>query len=450
MPGSGPGEWPAGGDGGLIVRLDLVFPRFKLLSGAERLILGLAEALVERGHEPRIVCHRFDGSCRPRLAEGVVLSCTGKRLDWFGNRYLNAALDYGRTWQLSGRLDPAADARVLFGPALPLGWYRKRLRRDHTPFLYFCYEPPRALYQDRDLVLERVGLLRPVVAAGLGAYRWVDRRLVAAVDGVLSNSPFAAGRIEATYGRRPRVVTHGVDRERFDAAGSPGSGAEEPPEAMPPGGPPVFLTVNYLHPRKRVELALEALALLGPPDAPDPPGGPGTPRAPARPEATGATEEADRTGTRRGEDAPRLCVVGDGPERQALERRAAELGIEDRVIFTGFVADDDLPRYYWAATAYVHTALEESFGLSVIEAAYCARPVIAVDEGGVRETVEDGVTGLRVEPSAGGLAGGMERMLAAPDRGARMGEAGRQRVAARYDWQRGATDLLEAAREAGA
>lgn len=403
------------------MRLDLVFPRFKLLSGAERLILGLAGALARRGHQPRIVCHLFDESCRPRLEEGVELACTGKRLDWFDNRYLNAVLDYGRAWQLSSRLDPAADVRVLFGPALPLGWLRRRLRRDRTPCLYFCYEPPRVLYQDREVVLRRLGPLRLPMALSLTVYRWVDRGLVDAVDGVLSNSPFAAGRIESTYGRVARVITHGVDRERFDAAGSLEDGAVEPPEAMEASGAPVFLTVNYLHPRKRVAMALAALALV-----------------------CRRQERFEGVGGGGGPPLPRLCVVGDGPERESLELRARDLGIDDRVTFAGFVPDDALPRYYWAATAYVHAALEESFGLSVIEAAYCGRPVIAVDEGGVRDTVEDGVTGLRVEPSAVGLAGGMERILSTPDRGVRMGEKGRQKVAAHYDWHRGAEDLLEA------
>ena len=58
--------------------------------------------------------------------------------------------------------------------------------------------------------------------------------------------------------------------------------------------------------------------------------------------------------------------------------------VADQIEFTGFVPDDDLPKYYAAASCYVHTGLEESFGLSVVEAAYCGCPVVAVDEGGVR------------------------------------------------------------------
>ncbi|MCH7825538.1 MAG: hypothetical protein IH849_12110, partial [Acidobacteria bacterium] len=75
-------------------RIDLVFPRFKLMSGAERAILGLAEGLARAGHAPRIVCHKFDDSCRPRLAPGVELAVGGARIDWTGNRYLNAVFDY--------------------------------------------------------------------------------------------------------------------------------------------------------------------------------------------------------------------------------------------------------------------------------------------------------------------------------------------------------------------
>ena len=74
-------------------RIDLVFPRFKLLSGAERAILGLASALVDAGHHVRVVCHQFDRSCRPRLPAGAELICSDARLDWSANRYLNAIFE---------------------------------------------------------------------------------------------------------------------------------------------------------------------------------------------------------------------------------------------------------------------------------------------------------------------------------------------------------------------
>ena len=387
-------------------RIDLVFPRFKMLSGAERAILGLAEGLAGVGCRPRIVCHQFDPSCRPRLAAGVELACSNQRLDWSRNRYLNAVFDYVQVLRLGALLDPQADLQVFFGPALLLAWRHRRATRARVPHLYYCWEPPRALYQDRDAVLQRLGMMRWPFALALRLYRSVDRYLTRTTDVIATSSPFAARRIEDCYGRPATVITLGVDKARLDAARRP----------MPTASP-IFITVNYLHPRKRVDLAIEALAKLQ---------GRRDPSA---------------------QDAPILRIIGDGPERETLRALAVTLGVDDRVEFAGFVPDADLPAHYWAATAYVHTALDESFGLSVIEAAYCGRPIIAVDEGGVRGTVADGVTGFRMAATAGDLAAAMHRLLALPDRGAAMGEAGRHHIAERYDWTRGAHDLLAIARE---
>ena len=215
---------------------------------------------------------------------------------------------------------------------------------------------------------------------------------------------FASAQIEACYGRRAAVITLGIDRQRLDRA-----------RDERPAGPPRLLTVNYLHPRKRVDLIVEALAAL---------------------------HNAEAVPT----VVPRLIVVGDGPERHRLEELASRLGIADRVEFTGFVADEQLPRYYWEATCYLHATRDESFGLSVIEASYCGCPVVAVDEGGVRETVEEGVTGYRVAATPTAIAEGLARVLATPDRGAVLGAAARARAGDQFRWSRGAEDLLGAAR----
>jgi glycosyltransferase involved in cell wall biosynthesis len=403
------------------MRIDLVFPRFKLLSGAERAILGLAGALAEAGHRPRIVCHQFHGSCRPRLVDGIELVTSGARLDWSRNRYLNAAADYARTLGLGRLLDAEADFRVFFGPALLLAWRRlSASRHAGIPSLYYCWEPPRVLFQDRDEVLDRLGWARWPMAAALAAYRRLDRRMVAAMDAVVTSSPFAAARIEECYGRAAEVITLGIDRERLDGArpvagASAAAPADQKRGSSPTGGAsaargrPRLLTVNYLHPRKRIDLIIEATALLG-------------------------------------AAAPMLTVVGDGPERQRLQQLAAALGIADRVTFAGFVDDDELPARYWQADCYLHATRDESFGLSVLEASYCMCPVVAVDEGGVRDTVDEGVTGYRVAATPAAIAAGVERVLGAPDRGAALGEAGRARIQARFRWDRGAGELVEVAR----
>ena len=382
------------------LRVDLVFPRFKLLSGAERAILGLAGALTADGHHVRIVCHQFDTSCRPRLPSDVTLVCSQVRLDWTTNRYLNAVSDYLRSFGLRHLLDDTADACVLFGPSLPLVWGR---RTGEARFLYYCWEPPRALYQDRGDVLSRLGWNRVLVGPALRLYRALDRWLVGRADDVCTSSPFAASQIETAYGRSASVVTLGVDRARLDAV-----------RPVKDESPPVVLTVNYLHPRKRVALFLEAASLC----------------------RSRWTDTASR---------PRWIVVGDGPELDRLEKLAHELGVDHDVVFAGFVPDEQLPQYYAAASCYVHTAVEESFGLSVIEASYCRTPIVAVDEGGVRETVEHSVTGFLVAPSPLELAASVEAILRSPDLGRAMGQAGHERISARYRWDRGAADVVRLA-----
>ena len=384
----------------MTLRIDLVFPRFKLLSGAERAILGLAGALAVDGHQVRIVCHQFDSSCRPRLPSGVDLVCSHARLDWSANRYLNAVADYVRCFALKPLLDIGADVCVLFGPSLPLVWAFRKTQRSHPLVFYYCWEPPRALHQDREVVLARVGWLRALLGPLLRAYSVVDRKQVSLADRVCTSSPFAVSQIRAVYGRSASVITPGVDRARLDAARSSAR-----------RNPPVVLTVNYLHPRKRVELFIEAASVC---------------------------RELWADATRR----PRWLVVGDGPERDRLERLAGTLGVAGDVEFAGFVPDNELPEYYTAASCYVHTGVEESFGLSVIEASYCGCPIVAVDEGGVRKTVEDGVTGHLVPALSSELATSVATVLNLDDQGQAMGRAGHERVSMLYRWEQGAADIV--------
>ena len=253
--------------------------------------------------------------------------------------------------------------------------------------------------------MARVGWFRPFLTMALSAYKQVDRNLVASVDAICTPSPYAAARVEEVYGRSAIAITHGVDRVRLDRSG-------EAERVLPP----ILLTVNYLHPRKRIALILRALkALISLGDA------------------------ADAV----------LEIVGDGPERAGLEGLANDLGIANRVRFAGFVPEPDLAGHYGRATCYLHAALEESFGLSVIEAAYCGLPVVAVGEGGVRDTVAHGMSGLLVEANPDSLALGIQRVLADPNSGRAMGAAGRKLVSTQYCWGRGARDLMEAIAIAG-
>ena len=134
---------------------------------------------------------------------------------------------------------------------------------------------------------------------------------------------------------------------------------------------------------------------------------------------------------RAADDAPwRLVLLGDGPERDRLERRARAIG---GVTFAGFQQYDVLPVYFARAQAFVHPPLVEPWGLVVNEALASGTPVLVSSHvGASTDLVRDGVTGYRFNPhDVGGLASLLGSFAArtAADREA-MGRAGQEIVAA--------------------
>jgi len=133
----------------------------------------------------------------------------------------------------------------------------------------------------------------------------------------------------------------------------------------------------------------------------------------------------------------KLVVVGDGNMRQEYISRAAALGLTDRVVFAGRVSADELPSYYAMSNLLVlpSTTEGEAFGLVLVEAMACGKPVIASDLPGVRSVVDEGITGLLAKPgSVGDLVDKIGSLLSQPDVMTRMGIEGRKKAETRYAW----------------
>ena len=81
----------------------------------------------------------------------------------------------------------------------------------------------------------------------------------------------------------------------------------------------------------------------------------------------------------------RLLLIGDGPQKQNYIRLAKQLGIEDKIEFTGFIINNQLASYYQQMDIVVIPSLRESFGISVLEGMSCEKPVIASDISGFNE-----------------------------------------------------------------
>lgn len=138
--------------------------------------------------------------------------------------------------------------------------------------------------------------------------------------------------------------------------------------------------------------------------------------------------------------AATLLLVGDGPEREHLERLAAQYGIAHRVRFVGRVADADLPAYYHAADVFVLPShlRAEAFGIVLLEAMASGLPVVSTELGtGTSVVNRHGVTGFVVPPAEPQvLARALHVLLANDQLRHRMGDHARERVLAHYTHER--------------
>lgn len=275
------------------------------------------------------------------------------------------------------------------------------LRSLRTPSAYYCQEPLRFVY-DAPVGLDTAPrgtagrMLRTAATAAVRAVlRPMDAGSVAAATELLANSAFSHESIMRAYGRAARVVYLGVDAELFRPLARPRER--------------FVLSVGALHPAKGFDFLVRALA-----------------RVP----------EGRR---------PRLVIVGDrgyGVFRQRLEALAAHLGVAMEVRVR--IPDAELVELMNRAAAVVYAPYLEPFGFIPLEAMACEAPVLAVAEGGVRESVVDGATGLLAPRDAGAFAAALVRLLDDAELGRRLGAAGRAAVVARWTWDASCRSLADA------
>lgn len=125
----------------------------------------------------------------------------------------------------------------------------------------------------------------------------------------------------------------------------------------------------------------------------------------------------------------RLCVSGaveDGAYDRAIRERLATLRLDDRIEWLGEVDDEEKRTRYARCLGVVFPPVDEDYGYVTLEAMLAGKPVIScVDSGGPLEFVEDGKTGLIVDPSPAAIAGAMDRLWENRTSAAALGDAGR-------------------------
>ncbi|MBC8508581.1 MAG: glycosyltransferase family 4 protein [Anaerolineales bacterium] len=138
-----------------------------------------------------------------------------------------------------------------------------------------------------------------------------------------------------------------------------------------------------------------------------------------------------------------LSLVGDGPEREALQSLVQEYGISDRVHFKCWLDGDDLMGQLQEANLFVFPSRHEGMPNAVLEAMACGLPIIASQIAGNEELVTDGENGLLFSPEdANALREALVDLLENPFRREQMGAASRRNVEAKYSWSRVAKQYL--------
>ena len=267
------------------------------------------------------------------------------------------------------------------------------LRFLSTPSVYYCHEPLRRYHQppiarsyyerswgrrafDRMDVLNwiyRTTLLRLDDASLKSAWR------------VLVNSHFTQDSVRRIYGVEPEVCYHGMDTGLFRPLGL--------------GKEKMVLSVGALTPVKGFDFIVESLGLV--PDG----------------------------------QRPKLVVVSnyqEAREQSYLNRLASAKGV--KVSFRALIDDASLVELYNEAAMTVYAAVREPFGLVPLESMACGTPVVAVGEGGVRESVIHGKTGLLTDRDPGLFAAAVQTLLENGTLAEQYGEQARKCVLDKWSW----------------
>jgi glycosyltransferase involved in cell wall biosynthesis len=139
----------------------------------------------------------------------------------------------------------------------------------------------------------------------------------------------------------------------------------------------------------------------------------------------------------------KILVVGDGKMKSKLQCLAHDLRVEDSILFTGYLPDEELGVLYDVADVFVLPSLYETFSLVILEAMTHGIPVVTTDIAGTRALVKSGHNGLAIEPrSPKRLASAIVRVLLDDRFAKEIGEKGKQ-TSIKYSWDRAASEMIQ-------
>lgn len=140
----------------------------------------------------------------------------------------------------------------------------------------------------------------------------------------------------------------------------------------------------------------------------------------------------------------KLLIIGEGSQMESLVKLTSELSIKQEVTFTGRIAFSEVANYFNMLDVLVNISNYESFGVSVIEAMACQKPVIATNTGGLKEIIENSNFGSLVEVgNVEQTAQEIEKYLLDENLKNRVGEAARKKVVEKYNWEDNIKQMID-------
>lgn len=384
--------------------------------GARRGMVEMTRGLAARGHVVDEICPEtadlsflpLDGVVRRRTVFPFRPRGAWRRRVPLVTPYVTAArliADLDSLARVNQRAAQAIDAGgydIVFSHDCQLAQNPAVLRFLATPSLHYCHHGARIHLATPDAGSAAAGALaaakRAYYALPRDLYPWLARREAArniqAASARATNSAFSRESLYRTYGVESRICYYGVDAATFRPLGLERE--------------PFVLSVGAMHYFKGYRFLVAALG-----------------RIPA-------------------ERRPPLVIAAnssDPAEQRIVEALAEQCGVSLSVVC--IKDDEELTRLYNRASAFVYAPIMEPWGLTPVEAMACGAPVAAVAEGGVRESVMHGETGLLAERDETEFAAAVERVLADHALARRLGAAGAARAREVFTWER-TVDRIEA------
>lgn len=386
------------------MKIAILMHELLMEGGGERQCVSLARALVHQGHNVTLYTSAYNrDSCFPEVCGRLTIIDVGR--GWFPwlrqPRVLRAYLD------MLHLKHAVTERHHIWNPHhWPAEWGAVRLKKKlGGSVVWTCNDVPDFHAKAQSAGAD-TGILRRLY------YRLVllyDRAEARKIDLTVFLSRWAESEFKAIYPVPTDVVRSGADPDRF----RPGGDRESIRNRFGfSAGDFVLLWLGIFMPHRRLQDAIEAVAQL--------------------------KERGRRV---------KLVLAGSGksfPEYfSQLRSLAAQLQVDTDVIFAGKVADDEIRDFYCACDAFLFPNENQTWGLAVLEAMACERPVLVSRGAAIHEILTDGKDALLFPArDPGALAQRIEMLVTQPARCAEIAAAGLQLVRTEYNWTRFAEKMM--------